>query len=74
MLLLVAYVVFPVAFSYGYTHIGRTGPPPELGLPFETVTVTTSDGLDLTARYVPSRNRAAVVVFPGASAVAGERG
>jgi uncharacterized protein len=65
----VAYVVFPVAFSYGYTHIGRTGAAPELGLPFESVSVRTSDGLDLAARYVPSSNRAAVVVFPGASAV-----
>jgi uncharacterized protein len=71
--LAVAYVVFPVAFSYGYTHIGRTEPPPALGMPYETVTVTTSDGLDLAARYVPAKNRAAVVVFPGASAVAEAR-
>jgi hypothetical protein len=68
-----AYVVFPVAFSYGYTHIGRTEPPPELGIPFESVSVRTSDGLDLAARYVPAKNRAAVVVFPGASAVAEAR-
>ena len=67
------FVVFPVGFSYGYTHIGRTGPPPALGLPHESVTVTTSDGLELTALYVPSRNRAAVVVFPGSSAVAEAR-
>ena len=32
-------------------------------------TVPTSDGLDLAARYVPARNRAAIVVFPGSSAV-----
>ncbi|HET9507679.1 MAG TPA: prolyl oligopeptidase family serine peptidase [Gaiellaceae bacterium] len=72
-LALLLFVVFPVGFSYGYTHIGRTGPPPALGLPHESVTVTTSDGLKLTARYVPSRNRAAVVVFPGSSAVAEAR-
>jgi uncharacterized protein len=62
-------VVFPVAFSYGYTHMGRTEPADPIGLPHETVTITTSDSLDLTATYVPSKNRAAVVVFPGASAV-----
>ena len=68
-LFVVAYVVFPVGFSYGYTHLGRTGPPPEIGVPYETVTVTTSDSLDLVARYVPSKNGAAIVIFPGASAV-----
>ncbi|HWN21039.1 MAG TPA: prolyl oligopeptidase family serine peptidase [Gaiellaceae bacterium] len=62
-------VVFPIAFSYGYTHIGRTAPADPIGVPHETVKVTTSDGLDLTATYVPSKNRAAIVVFPGASAV-----
>jgi hypothetical protein len=72
-LALLLFVVFPVGFSYGYTHIGRTGPPPTLGLPHETVTVTTGDGLELTALYAPSRNRAAVVVFPGSSAVAEAR-
>jgi uncharacterized protein len=72
-LALLLFVVFPIGFSYGYTHIGRTGPPPALGLPHESVTVTTSDGLELTALYVPSRNRAAVVVFPGSSAVAEAR-
>ncbi len=63
------FVVAPIAFSYGYTHIGRTGAPPELGVPHESVTIKTSDGLELTASYVPSENRAAIVVFPGASAV-----
>jgi len=68
-LALLAFVVFPIAFSYGYTHVGRIGPPPEIGVPYETVTVRTSDSLDLVGRYVPSRNRAAIVVYPGASAV-----
>ncbi|HWM13804.1 MAG TPA: CocE/NonD family hydrolase [Gaiellaceae bacterium] len=40
---------------------------PELGVPYESVTVTTEDSLDLTASYVPSKNRAAVVLFPGAT-------
>jgi uncharacterized protein len=64
-----SFVVFPVAFSYGYTHIGKTGAAAELGVAHERVVLTTSDSIELTARYVPSRNRAAIVVFPGASAV-----
>ena len=32
---MLAYVVFPVAFSYGYTHLGRTGPLPDIGVPYE---------------------------------------
>ena len=62
-------LVFPVGFTYGYTHIGRTSPASPLGLAHESVKITTSDGIELTALYVPSRNRAAMVVFPGGSAV-----
>ena len=35
-----------------------------LGRPYEHVTLRTSDGLDLAAWYVPSRNGAAVISFP----------
>lgn len=65
--LIFVFLVFPVGFSYIYTHTGRTPATPDLGVPFERVTVTTSDSLELEAWYVPSKNRAAVVVFPGAS-------
>jgi alpha-beta hydrolase superfamily lysophospholipase len=68
-LAILAFVVFPIAFSYGYTHLGHTGPLPDLGVPYETVTVTTSDSIELAGAYVPSRNRAAIVVFPGRSAL-----
>jgi uncharacterized protein len=64
---IVVFFVFPVGFSYVYTHTGRTATTPNLGVPFETVQVTTSDSLELTGWYVPSKNRAAVVVFPGAT-------
>ncbi len=37
----------------------------DLGRPHETVTLRTRDGLDLAAWYVPSRNGAAVIAFPG---------
>lgn len=68
-LAILAFLVFPIAFSYGYTHLGRTGPLPDIGMAYETVTVTTSDSLELAAAYVPSKNRAAIVIFPGRSAL-----
>jgi len=65
--MLVWLIVFPIGFSYGYTHTGRTAVAPDLRVPYESVTVTTSDSLELTASYVPSKNRAAVILFPGAT-------
>jgi uncharacterized protein len=59
-------VVFPLVSSYGYTHIGRAVvPKPHLGADFEEVSFTTGDGLELSGWYVPSKNRAAVIAFPG---------
>ncbi len=60
-------VVFPVGFAYVYTHTGRGVVEPDLRVPYEQVTVTTSDSLELTGSYVPSKNRAAVILFPGAT-------
>ena len=60
-------VVFPVGFAYVYTHTGRGVVQPDLRVPYERVTVTTSDSLELTGSYVPSKNRAAVILFPGAT-------
>ena len=59
-------LVFPIAFPYGYVHVGDTTFIPELGLGEERVTVTTSDSLKLDAAYVPSKNGAAMIVYPGA--------
>ena len=42
-------------------------PAPKLGAAHEDVTFTTSDGLELDGWYVPSRNGAAVIAFPGRS-------
>jgi alpha/beta superfamily hydrolase len=59
-------VVYPLVYSYGMTHVGRAVvPEPKLGADFEEVSFTTDDGLELTGWYVPSRNRAAVIAFPG---------
>ena len=42
-------------------------PAVDLGRPYRDVRLTTSDGLRLRAWYVPSRNGAAVIAFPGRS-------
>ena len=58
--------ILPIGLGYVTTHTARAEvPPAELGTAYEDVTLTTSDGLDLEGWYVPSRNRAAVIVFPG---------
>jgi fermentation-respiration switch protein FrsA (DUF1100 family) len=59
-------LVYPLVYSYGLTHVGRAVvPEPELGADFEEVSLTTDDGLELKGWYVPSRDRAAVIAFPG---------
>jgi fermentation-respiration switch protein FrsA (DUF1100 family) len=59
-------VVFPTLFAYGATHVLRAKVPmPELGTAYEDVSFTTSDGLRLDGWYVPSKNGAAVIAFPG---------
>lgn len=62
-------LVRPFMESYGYTHLGRAVvPDPELGdAEYENVSFETSDDLELQGWYVPSRNRAAVIAFPGRS-------
>jgi uncharacterized protein len=66
-LAIVWFLVFPIGFAYIYSHTGRTAVTPDLRVPYETVTVTTSDSLKLAASYVSSKNRAAVILFPGAT-------
>ena len=52
----VFYHLISVAFSYGFTHAARpVVPSPELGAGYEDVTFTTSDGLELSGWYVPSK-------------------
>ena len=61
-----AFVVFPLAESYVVTHAARAYvPTPQLGAPFEEISFTTSDGLRLEGWYIPSKNGAAVISFPG---------
>jgi hypothetical protein len=61
-----AFVVLPVGMEYVDTHTARAlVPAADLGAPHEDVRLTTSDGLELHGWYVPSRNGAAVIAFPG---------
>jgi hypothetical protein len=62
----VSAVVMPVAVAYITTHTARAVVPEDkLGVPHEDVRFTTSDGLELRGWYIPSRNGAAVIAFPG---------
>ncbi|MFC7495361.1 MULTISPECIES: alpha/beta hydrolase [unclassified Nocardioides] len=59
-------VVQPFLMTYAYTHIARSEmPEPDLGVAHEEVTFETGDGVTLEGWWVPSRNGAAVIAFPG---------
>jgi dienelactone hydrolase len=59
-------VVYPVSEAYVVTHSARAyAPAAALGVPYEDVSFTTSDGLRLEGWYVPTRNGATVIVIPG---------
>jgi dienelactone hydrolase len=63
-------VVQPFLMAYGYTHIARPHVPTTVlgDADHEEVSFETSDGLTLNGWYVPSRNGAAVIAFPGRAA------
>ncbi|WP_028066916.1 alpha/beta hydrolase [Solirubrobacter soli] len=61
-----AVVLMPITIGYVETHVARAVvPADQLGVPHETVTFETADGLTLEGWYIPSRNGAAVIAFPG---------
>ena len=62
-------VIAPFMAGYAYTHLGRAVvPEPKLGgAAYENVKFETSDDLELEGWYIPSKNRAAVIAFPGRS-------
>jgi hypothetical protein len=65
-LLAAFFVAQPVLFAYVVTHVQRAYVPADaLGVAHENISFTTSDGLRLQGWYIPSRNGAAVVDFPG---------
>jgi uncharacterized protein len=62
------FVLLPISLGYVVTHTARAEVPrANLGTAYEDVEFTTSDGLLLKGWYIPSRNRAAVIAFPGRS-------
>jgi hypothetical protein len=66
LLLGLVFLMYPFAESYVVTHTGRAFvPTPDLGAAYRNVSFTTPDGLRLEGWYVPSRNGAAVISFPG---------
>jgi fermentation-respiration switch protein FrsA (DUF1100 family) len=68
VLVLAAVVLFPTALAYVITHTARAEvPAPSLGAAHEEVAFTTTDGLRLQGWFVPSRNGATVIAFPGRS-------
>jgi uncharacterized protein len=59
-------VLLAIGLAYVTTHVGRAVVPPDkLGVAHENVSFTTSDGLTLEGWYIPSKNGAAVISFPG---------
>jgi hypothetical protein len=61
-----AFAVFPMAIGYVTSHVGRAVVPADrLGVAHELVTFESTDGLKLEGWYIPSRNGAAIIAFPG---------
>ena len=68
IVVLIPTFLMPVSIGYVVTHTARAGvPAPNLGATPEDVSFTTSDGLRLEGWFVPSRNGATVIAFPGRS-------
>jgi uncharacterized protein len=65
-LVVAALIIFPIGFAYVISHTARAVVPEnQLGAAYEDVSFETSDGLTLKGWYVPSKNGAAVISFPG---------
>ena len=65
-LLLALQVGYPMANAYIGTHLSSPVPSgADLGLPYEEVEIAADGGDVLRAWYVPSRNRAVVITYPG---------
>ena len=65
-ILLLLFVSLPIAVGVAQTRKpGQAIPESTFPTPHETVTLHTRDGLDLAGWYVPSKNRAAIVIVHG---------
>ena len=63
---IVVLVVAPAVAATNVPHADLGATPASRGLAYETVTLTTDDGVRLAGWYLPSTNRAAVVLLHGA--------
>ncbi len=64
-LFVVYWVVLPVSMAIIATERPHADvEAADLGRPYEDVTLVTRDGVKLSAWYVPSQNRAAIITFP----------
>jgi uncharacterized protein len=62
----VSVLLLPIGLAYITTHVGRAVVPAnDLRVGYEDVAFRTSDGLKLVGWYIPSKNGAAVIAFPG---------
>ena len=60
------FLLFPLFLSYGFTHVARLATPTgDLGAPHQAVSFEARDGLRLDGWFVPARNGATVIVYPG---------
>jgi pimeloyl-ACP methyl ester carboxylesterase len=59
-------IIAPAVVATNVPHTDVTSTPTALGLDYESVTLTTRDGVDLAAWYVRGTNGAALVVMHGA--------
>jgi hypothetical protein len=67
-MLLTVYLVMPAVEAYVNLHPGRShviGTPAKLGMEYEDVSLRTADGVVLRGWYIPSHNRAALVLLHG---------
>jgi len=65
-LLAAFFVLAPLGLAYGFTHVARLKTPDgNLGAPYEPVSFQAHDGPRLDGWFVPSRNGATVIVYPG---------
>ena len=65
-LVVASFILFPISIAYVVTHVAPASvPAANLGASYEEVQFTTNDGFLLKGWYVPSKNRAAVISFPG---------
>jgi dienelactone hydrolase len=63
---IVIFVVAPAVAATNVPHPDLGATPASRGLDYETLTLTTDDGVRLAGWYLPSTNRAAVVLLHGA--------